>query len=161
MTKTGEMKWASSTWGALLDEDGRQIGVQGREHDITEFKRMEKELLEISANERRRFGHELHDGLGQYLAGVALKTKTLEEILEAEGSGQTRKAKALVALVNDAIRQTRSLAHGLDPVHVEANGLVAALEKLAAQTEDLFHVKCGFVCEQERLAVNVPTGLAL
>src|SRR5207249_2714211 len=67
----------------------------------------------------------------------------------------------LVRLMNDAIRQTRTLAHGLDPVHVEADGLVAALENLAAQTQDLFGVQCTFSCSHERLNVNVPAGLAL
>jgi PAS domain S-box-containing protein len=161
LTKAGEMKWSSSTWGPLLDEAGRQIGVQGRERDITERKRLEAEVLEISANERRRLGHDLHDGLGQFLAGVALKTKTLEEELAAEGSSQTRRAKELVAHMNQAITQSRTLAHGLDPVHVEANGVVAALENLAAQAQDMFGIQCAFACRQERLAVSPQTGIAL
>src|SRR5439155_13212578 len=77
LTKTGQMKWCSSSWGPLLDEAGRQIGVQGRERDITERKELEREILEISANERRTIGHELHDGLCQYLAGIALRAKGL------------------------------------------------------------------------------------
>src|SRR5437773_4318305 len=36
--------------------------------DVTERKRLEEEVLEISARERRRIGDDLHDGLGQYLA---------------------------------------------------------------------------------------------
>src|SRR5262249_4781454 len=39
ITKTGQMKWCASSWGPLLDEGGTQIGVQGRERDITELKR--------------------------------------------------------------------------------------------------------------------------
>jgi PAS domain S-box-containing protein len=161
VAKNGEVKWISGTWGPLYDEAGQQIGVQGRERNVTERKQMESELLEISSGERRRYGHELHDGLGQLLAGVALKTKALEENLAAEGSAQTQKAKALVVLVNDAIRETRYLAQGLDPVHVEANGLIPALEKLAAQSEELFQVECVFTCECERFAVNAQTGVAI
>jgi signal transduction histidine kinase len=135
--------------------------VQGRERDITERKRLEAEVLEISANERRRLGHELHDGLGQYLTGVALKTKALEEELAAEGSKQIRRAKELVALMSRAISQSRTLAHGMDPVHVEANGVVAALENLAAQAQDMFGIQCAFACRQERLAVSPQTAIAL
>src|SRR5262249_46619676 len=41
VTKNGTIKWCSSTWGPLIDERGRQIGVHGRERDITAFKRAE------------------------------------------------------------------------------------------------------------------------
>ena len=43
ITKTGQVKWCSSTWGPLFDEHGCQIGVQGRERDITERKELERE----------------------------------------------------------------------------------------------------------------------
>ncbi|MFZ1008341.1 MAG: PAS domain S-box protein, partial [Candidatus Sulfotelmatobacter sp.] len=49
--------------------------------DITLRKRLEEKLLEIGADERRRLGHDLHDGLGQFLLGIALKAKMLEEAL--------------------------------------------------------------------------------
>ena len=35
VTKSGEVRWCLSTWSPLLDEKGRQIGIQGLEADIT------------------------------------------------------------------------------------------------------------------------------
>jgi two-component system sensor kinase FixL len=128
--------------------------------DITLRKRMEEKLLEIGADERRRLGHDLHDGLGQFLLGIALKIKMLEEALTKENSTEAWRAREVVGLVNTAIAQTRNLAHGLDPVHVEANGLVAALRNLAGQTRELFQVECAFDCEPEHLDVNAQTGIA-
>lgn len=40
----GRVKWCRATWGPLLDEFANQIGVQGRETDITEPKRSESTL---------------------------------------------------------------------------------------------------------------------
>ncbi|HLF26702.1 MAG TPA: PAS domain S-box protein [Anaerolineae bacterium] len=45
VTKNGQLKWCAGTWNPLLDEAGRQIGVQGRELDIHERKRAERALL--------------------------------------------------------------------------------------------------------------------
>jgi signal transduction histidine kinase len=118
---------------------------------MEERKEIEAALCEISAQERRRLGHELHDGLGQYLTGIALKAKLLEENLAAAHSPEVEHTKQIVALINSATHQTRALAHGLDPVHVEAGGLVPALANLAAQTGDLFHLDCEFSCLQDRL----------
>ena len=40
VTKLGEERWFSATWGPLRDERGQQIGIQGVERDITERQRM-------------------------------------------------------------------------------------------------------------------------
>jgi PAS domain S-box-containing protein len=160
VTKSGQVKWCSSTWGPLLDETGRQIGVQGSERDISERKRLEKEVLETSSNERRRIGHELHDGLGQYLAGIAFRSKALEQSLETAGAPQAGDAKELTRLISGGIAQTRSLARGLDPVDVETSGLPAALQNLAAESTGLFNIDCQVRCAPTVRVAPQP-GLAL
>src|SRR5664279_2373186 len=139
---------------------GQDTGALVIARDITLRKRLEEKLLEIGADERRRLGHDLHDGLGQFLLGIALKTKMLEEALTKGKSAEAWRAREVVGLVNTAIAQTRNLAHGLDPIHVEANGLVAALRNLAAQTRELFQVECALACKREHLDVNAQTGIA-
>ena len=44
ITKDGRMKWAVATWTPILDEHGRQVGVQGRELEITQRKLTETAL---------------------------------------------------------------------------------------------------------------------
>jgi len=161
ITRSGEVKWCSSSWGPLLDESGRQIGVQGHVRDISERKQLEREVLESTANERRRIGHELHDGLGQYLAGIAFRAKAFEQTLGRAGTPFDREAGELVSLISNAISQTRSLARGLDPVDVETIGLPAALQNLASETRKFFDVGCQFNCPDTRLALDSQTALSL
>jgi PAS domain S-box-containing protein len=158
--KDGSMIDVSLTTSPVRDRTGRITGASVVARDITLRKRLEKKLLEISADERRRLGHDLHDGLGQFLLGIALKAKLLEETLTKEKSPQALRARDVVGLMNTAITQTRNLAHGLDPIYVEAHGLVAALRSLAAQTRELLQVECIFACKQEQLDVNTETGIA-
>jgi len=49
--------------------------------------------------------------------------------------------------VDDAITQARDLARGLQPVVLDANGLIAALKALAVKVEGMFHISCLFVCD--------------
>ena len=59
--------------------------------DMTEAKRLERTILEISGREQRRIGQDLHDGLGQHLTGVAFMSKVLEQKLrEKEFAGGRR-----------------------------------------------------------------------
>jgi PAS domain S-box-containing protein len=72
VTRGGQVKWCLSSWGPLRDGNGVQVGVQGREHDVTERKRAEQERAELLAREQaaraeaeiaqRRY-RELVDGL--------------------------------------------------------------------------------------------------
>jgi PAS domain S-box-containing protein len=110
--------------------------------DITERKRLEEAVLEVSAKEQRRIGQDLHDGLGQHLTGIAFMSKVQEQKLAEKGLAEAAEAARIVRLVNEAINTTRELAHGLLPVISDAQGLMSALRRLAIEVEDRFNISC-------------------
>ena len=114
--------------------------------DITDRKRLEKTILEISTREQRRIGQDLHDGLGQHLTGIAFMSKVQEQKLMEKNLPEAGDAAKIVNLVNQAIHKTRELARGLLPVVSDAEGLMSALEQWAGEVEDLFAVSCRFQC---------------
>jgi PAS domain S-box-containing protein len=61
LTRDGRMKWVAASWGPILDDSGRQVGVQGRERDITE-RRMAEETLRQS-EQRLRVSEERYRSL--------------------------------------------------------------------------------------------------
>ncbi len=119
--------------------------------DITERKRLEQEILEISGHEQRRIGQDLHDGLCQQLAGIELLSQVLEQKLATKSAAEAARAAEIARHVREAITHTRSLARGLSPVELEANGLMSALQELAASVEKMFKVECRFQCEESVL----------
>src|SRR5579864_9196641 len=131
--------WSSTI---LPGEDGAPAYLIATGIDITERKRLEKAILEISAEEQRRIGQDLHDGLGQHLTGIAFMSKVQEHKLAEKGLAEAAEAARIVKLVNEAIHKTRELAHGLLPVISDAHGLMSALKRWAGEVEDLFHISC-------------------
>lgn len=129
----------------VRDLHGQIIGLTGAAMDITEHKRLESEVLQISEMEQRRIGQDLHDGICQHLAGIELLSEVLEQKLK--NKAQAAQAETIASHVRDVIAQTRSLARGLSPVVLESEGLMAALTELAVNTQKLFGVKGKFVCE--------------
>lgn len=121
--------------------------------DITERKRLEKEVLEISDRERRSIGQGLHDGLCQHLAGIELMSQVLEQKVAKKSKSAALQAGKIAEHVREAISQTRMLARGLSPVSMESNGLMSALKELAATVSKLFQVNCRFDCA-EPILVN-------
>lgn len=138
----------------LETEEG--VLVSSAIRDISERKRLEKALLEISEREQRRIGQDLHDGLGQHLTGIAFMAKVQEQRLAERQVPESADAAKIVDLVNDAIRKTRELSRGLLPVVSEARGLMSALRIYASEVQDLFGIACHFQCEDTVLIHDAP-----
>lgn len=119
-----------------------------------ERQRLEREILQISDRERARIGQDLHDGLGQHLAGIEMLSEVLARKLAARRRPEAATAAEIARLVREAIGQTRQLARGLSPVHLEAEGLMTALAELAANTQKRCGVRCAFECAAPVLLPN-------
>jgi two-component system, chemotaxis family, CheB/CheR fusion protein len=112
--------------------------------DITERKVLEKAVLDISEAEQQRIGRDLHDGLGQHLTGISFISETLQDRLASRSSPEAELAAKVTTRIREAITQTRDLAKGLFPVELKTHGIVAALQKLALNTETLYKIGCRF-----------------
>lgn len=132
--------------GPVQNKEGKNTHWLIIFRDITEQKRLEQEILEISDQERRRIGQDLHDGLCQHLAGIELMSQVLEQKLAARSKADAARAGEIARHVREAISQTRSLARGLSPVTLESEGLATGLQELATNTEKMFGVSCRVEC---------------
>ena len=138
----------------LETEEG--VLVSSAIRDISERKRLEKTVLEISEREQRRIGQDLHDGLGQHLTGIAFMAKVQEQKLAERNIPEAADAAKIVQFVNLAIMRTRELARGLLPVVSDAHGLMSALQLYSSEIEDLFGVACWLQCETPVLIHDAP-----
>jgi two-component system, LuxR family, sensor kinase FixL len=146
--KDGSRFWGVCVLTALKDSKGGLQGFSVALHDVTRRKQLENEVLETSEGERRRIGRDLHDALGQELTGIAFMTKELEETLQTQKIPESAEAANIVGYINRAIDRTKTLAKGLAPVELDAEGLMAALTDLARNSEDVFKIQCSFRCAQ-------------
>jgi PAS domain S-box-containing protein len=131
----------------LVRDDGIGTGISISMRDITERKRLEQEILEVSGRERQSIGRDLHDGLGQELTGVALMLRGLAKRVQQRCPEALGPVNEIVGLVNQSIESARSLARGLLPVRTETGGLVFALRELASRSRDLYGLEVNFHAE--------------
>ncbi|HND54716.1 MAG TPA: PAS domain S-box protein, partial [Pirellulaceae bacterium] len=102
--------------------------------EIAERQRAEREVVEISLDQQRRIGQELHDHAGQRLTGLAYIAKGLELKLVDRGLPEAELARELAAELAEVVRHVQALARGLIPWEVTADELVASLAGLAELT---------------------------
>jgi PAS domain S-box-containing protein len=117
--------------------------------DVTERRVLEDEIQEISEREQRRLGQDMHDGVGQSMAGIAFLAKVLQQKLQSKGLAEAEDAGKIASLTNDALAQTRRLCRGLCPAVLDSNDIQAALEQLAENLCALFSVACKLRCQPE------------
>jgi len=126
--------------------------------DISAVKELQKEVLEIAAEEDRKIGHELHDNIQQQLTGLGLLAKSVAERLEAvrateamlfEEAGLLQTADTLTRVadgINETAKQVHLLSRGLIPVEVDAEGLRVSLTDLASRVGEQYGIQCEIQC---------------
>ncbi len=136
----------------LVRDAGTGTGISITMRNITERKRLEQEILDVSCRERQTIGRDLHDGLGQELTGVALMLRGLATRIEARSPETKDQVEEIVGLVNQSIDTARSLARGLLPVNTDGGGLACALRSLADRSRDVYglNVDCRVKVAPER-----------
>ncbi|MBU6402779.1 MAG: PAS domain S-box protein, partial [Verrucomicrobia bacterium] len=146
-TRAGQLR--SITWSntVLPGPHGAVDYIISTGLDVTDRKRLEREILQISELEQRRIGQDLHDGLCQHLAGIEFMSQGLQQKLASKSKTEAAGAAEITKLVREGIAHTRDLARGLSPVVLESEGLMSALQELADHTAKRFHVQCRFACE--------------
>ncbi|PAU95570.1 histidine kinase [Aliifodinibius salipaludis] len=124
-----------------IEWQGNRI-FTGVVNNISDRRRLEREILRISEEERRNLGHDLHDGLGQMLTGIHLISKNLAQKLKSNGFPCSDEVKEISDLIKEADEYAKALAHGLVQVNFVEEGLDTVLNQLARQVEKLFNINC-------------------
>jgi len=128
---------------------------------IAARRQLEEEILRISEREQRRIGQDLHDDLGQQLAGAWMMADVLARTLAVSDSPEQEAARRLCSLLGSSLNHTRALARGLDPVAPEQGGLGSALKNLAERSAHLFGISCRFESRAKILLEDQRTGTHL
>jgi signal transduction histidine kinase len=114
----------------------------------------QRQAFSAADAQKRQFAVELHDGLGQFLTGVAFLARSLSETIAAGQEPKSADAGLLVQLLNEAVARTRATAHGLWPITYERMSLSDALEQLAADIERLHGIRCEVQASDEPAGIG-------
>lgn len=88
--------------------------------------RLSARLLQLRDDERRKFSRELHDSIGQYLAAAKMTLQTI-----AKDHADDRRYDECVSLLDQSIRETRTISHLLHPPGLDEIGFPTAATRYA------------------------------
>jgi PAS domain S-box-containing protein len=116
--------------------------------DMTEYKRLERELVESASVEQLRIGQDLHDTVGQELTGVDLLASELGELLRTDPTEAAKLVERMIQGLQRSRQELRAVLRGLLPAGIETEGLMAALTDLADRIEQEEKAACTFECPE-------------
>ncbi|MCE3229298.1 MAG: hypothetical protein K0S32_3849 [Bacteroidetes bacterium] len=123
------------------NEEGVAVFIRGVVRDITAQKIAEQEMMSFRLNqqkeilnavllaqeqERERIGESLHNGVAQQLYGI----QTRLQLVGSNNGNDKEKLRELIAIVNEAINDTRRISFELVPAVLKDYGIEVALRNL-------------------------------
>jgi PAS domain S-box-containing protein len=134
-TKHEQRVTVASRWALWRDESEQICGRFQLDADITRRKQIENELrvlsgrlLSLRDEERRRLARDLHDSVGQLLAGAAMNLTMVERKLPFADPASLQWLKNLSALLEQSVKEVRTMSYLLHPPLLDEVGLPSALE---------------------------------
>jgi two-component system sensor histidine kinase UhpB len=110
--------------------DELELRVQERTKALVEsnerLRELSHRLMNVQETERRRIAHDLHDEIGQSLTAMKLGLREADSVLESGPTGSLLTDS--LNILDEVIRQVRSLALDLRPSLLDELGLVPALK---------------------------------
>ena len=126
---------------ALVSE---RKAARERDDEISRRRRLEGELAGAADEERRRLGHDLHDGVCQQMTGALLRCQALERTLARGGAVASAELAALSGLLEASIDDAQAVAQGLNPLRPEPEALAHALHAAVRQVQRTGLVRCEY-----------------
>ncbi len=117
-----------------------KIAKRKIEESESQIRNFAKHLNKIQEEERSHLARELHDELGQQLAGIKMGLSLITMLKDKEK--MVDKAKFITKDVDDAINSMRKVATELRPGILDSLGLIASLEWLVEEFERKKGIKC-------------------
>ncbi|MDH4317877.1 MAG: histidine kinase [Desulfobulbaceae bacterium] len=124
---------------------------KNREQELKKYQQqlryLSSSLLNIEERERRQLAVDLHDRIGQSLSVAKMYVDSLLETCSDSGNGGEQKMLKVQDLLQQTIRDTRTLTFELSPPILYELGLEAALEWLAERLLLQYELKVEVQCD--------------
>ena len=141
----------------LHDEAGNLVGSVHVCRNITEQKKARRalqQLVDAGDRERHLISCEIHDGLAQLLAAATMHLSVYERAKDHDAVEADRAYATVVQVLRDAHAEVRKLIGGLQLPQVGAEGLVAAIEGLVREANQLGTTAVEFFCNVKTVTLD-------
>ncbi len=104
------------------------------ERTLEQVRQSRQRIVEAGVEARRRIERDLHDGAQQHLVSLGMRLRLAANQARDRGIEPLgAEIDATIAMLNDALKELRELAHGIHPSLLSQGGLALAVPELAGR----------------------------
>jgi len=154
ITKSGRQIWLQISTSPLVDRNKEFIGMLGMVTDVTDQKEAHEKLVRSEVQIRNfakylnqtmeevssRIAREIHDELGQQLAGIKMALASLKKT--GDQASREEKIDGIVADVDGTIQSVRKIATELRPGILDSLGLIPSIEWMVNEFQRKAGIRC-------------------
>lgn len=166
--RTGEFVWVQNSASVLSEGNGKVCGLLALTEDITERKKAEEgiqelsgRLLQLQDDERRKIARDLHDQTGQNLVALSSTLGYLRTSIPPTSRKLRKSISECQELTDGCIGEVRTLSYVLHPPMLDEAGLEDAIQHYVSGFAERtgIHVKLEISPNFGRLAQEEETAL--
>lgn len=128
--RPNEGSWATKRTDLNQDQRKYESTRRPTREETADFQKIREltgSLLQLRDDERRKFARELHDSVGQMLAAVAIDLSLVEQQIPALSPKAANALHEAADLVQQTIKEVRTISHLLHPPMLDEAGLASAI----------------------------------
>jgi len=147
-TSNGMLVWLKSSGRGFFDDHGKLLRVIGMTADVTDVKRAEelltdmtRKLIDSQEQERKRIGRELHDDINQRLALLSVELETLQQQGSSELQSRVPELRKEIRQISEDVQ---AISHDLHSSKLEILGVVGAMKSWCKEVSDRHEIDVAF-----------------
>lgn len=145
--------------GESIERQGARKRIEDANKQLREKiernRQLQREILQISVNERWEVGQYLHDELAQMLLAARLNLEDVLKELEEKEIDLAAEIAEVGDILDRAGASVRDLSHEIVPVDVEDEGVAYAFNKLTEHVKKMYHTNCTLITDKIDRIKNV------
>jgi len=122
--------------------------------DITEIKKLQREVLDVCDNERRTLVQQLHDGVVPKLTDISFIAEELKSGNSSLADSEKNKLLKITELVDESINRSECISCGISMLNFKTDNFFKAIEKLVASLKQIYDVSCTLKYERDLTVDN-------
>ncbi len=137
------------TQTSLADQSSRLVKDMVSEMDL---------MLDLQEITHNKLARELHDGLTQTVAALAMRVNFARRMLDTDPEAALQELHKVEDLARETAKEIRHMIFILRPGEINARGISAALDSLAEKMRDLFNLEIDLSIDQDidnKLGTNI------
>jgi signal transduction histidine kinase len=123
----------------ILDIIGTQATIAIENARLYQDLEQEKErMMEIQEEARKKMARDLHDGPTQSVSAIAMRINFARRLIERDPKATAQELYKIEELARRTTKEIRHMLFTLRPLVLESQGLIAALESMAAKMRETY-----------------------